>query len=271
MKNPFPGMDPYLELRWSDVHSSLAIYGRDALNRHLPTGLLARSEERSIVSLDDEELRAIVPDVSIFERGFAEPTWDSGGAATAVAEAVCVHLPQYEFKQRYLEIRDARSGGRVITVIEFVSPTNKRVGDGLTKYRQTQQECRDAGVHLVEIDLTRAGDRSLVMLVDYLKPSDRTTYQAWVSRANEPEKGWAYRLPLTQRLSAIPIPLRPTDRDVLLDLQPLIDLLYENGRYSEDIDYSEPLRPPLSPDEAEWATQVLAARVPKSRPVTPSL
>ena len=72
MKSPFPGMDPYLELRWSDVHSSLAIYGRDALNRQLPTGLLARSDERAIVSLDDEELRGIGPDVSVYERGLAK-------------------------------------------------------------------------------------------------------------------------------------------------------------------------------------------------------
>ena len=52
--------------------------------------------------------------------------------------------------------------------------------------------------------------------------------------------------------------MRPTDRDVLLDLQPLIDQIYENGRYSEDIDYSELLRPPLSAAEAEWAAQLLA-------------
>ena len=57
----------------------------------------------------------------------------------------------------------------------------------------------------------------------------------------------------------MPIPLRPTDRDVLLDLQPLIDQIYENGHYAEDIDYAEPLRPPLAADEAEWAAQLLAS------------
>ncbi len=59
MKSPFPGMDPYLEQRWLGVHSSLTTYAGDALNRLLPPGLLARSEERAIVSSDDEELRAI--------------------------------------------------------------------------------------------------------------------------------------------------------------------------------------------------------------------
>ena len=260
MKSPFPGMDPYLEPRWSSVHSSLAVYAGDALNGLLPPGLLARSEERAIVASDEVDLREIGPDVAVFERGLAEPTWDSGGAQTTVAEVVCVHLRKREFKQRYLEIRDARSAGRVITVIEFVSPTNKYPGDGLTKYRQKQDECRNGDVNLVEIDLTRAGDRSLIMPIDCLKRKDRTTYQAWVSRAGELEKGWACRLPLTQRLPAVPIPLRPTDRDVLLDLQPLIDQIYEKGRYAEDLDYSEPLRPPLAPAEAEWAATLLAAQ-----------
>ena len=260
MKSPFPGMDPYLESRWVAVHSSLVIYAGDALNRLLPPGLLARPQERAIVASDEMDLRDIGPDVSVFERGLAEPAWDAGSGATAVAEAVCVYLSKREITQRYLEIRDARSGGRVITVIEFVSPTNKISGDGLAKYQQKQQECRDAGVNLVEIDLTRSGNRTFVMPVDRLKPKDRTTYQAWVSRAGELEKGWAYRLPLTQRLPALPIPLRPTDSDVLLELQPLIDQIYENGRYSEDIDYSDPLRPPLSAAEAQWAQQLLARK-----------
>lgn len=265
MKSPFPGMDPYLESRWLDVHSHLNIYSSDVLNQRLPPGLLARSEERAIVAVDDRDGRDIAPDVSIFERGLAEPSWASSDSSVAVAESVCVVLKKRDIKQRYLEIRDARSGGRVVTVIEFVSPTNKRSGDGLTKYRQKQEECFYGGVNLVEIDLTRAGDRSLIMPIWTLSRPDRTTYQAWISRANDSIHGWAFRLPLTQRLPAIPIPLRPTDQDVLLELQPLIDQIYVNGRYEVDIDYSEPLEPPLSAEEAEWAASILANRF-KIRP-----
>ncbi len=256
MKSPFPGMDPYLETRWLGVHTALAIYTGDALNRLLPAGLLARSEERAIVAADDEDWREIGPDVFVTERGLAEPFAEAGGVA--VASSVCVHLSRLPIKQRYLEIRDARSGGKVITVIEFVSPTNKRPGEGLTKYRQKQDECRESGVNLVEIDLTRAGNRALIMPINRLRLQARTTYHAWVSRATEPDKGWAYCLPLARRLDAIPIPLRPTDRDVLLDLQPLIDQVYENGRYSEDLNYAEPLIPPLSDEDAAWAAAVLA-------------
>jgi hypothetical protein len=28
MPSPFPGMDPYLEVHWRDIHASLIIYSR---------------------------------------------------------------------------------------------------------------------------------------------------------------------------------------------------------------------------------------------------
>jgi hypothetical protein len=45
MKSPFPGMDPYLEGRWGDVHTALCIGIRSALQPVLPTGLRARAHE----------------------------------------------------------------------------------------------------------------------------------------------------------------------------------------------------------------------------------
>ena len=45
MKSPFPGMDPYLERHWLDVHGSLNLYIRDELQPQLPADLAARMEE----------------------------------------------------------------------------------------------------------------------------------------------------------------------------------------------------------------------------------
>ena len=45
MASPFPGMDPYLESHWRDIHASLIIYARDALQGVLPGSLRARVEE----------------------------------------------------------------------------------------------------------------------------------------------------------------------------------------------------------------------------------
>ena len=260
MKSPFPGMDPYLETRWGDVHASLIIYARDLLNRSLPPGLLARSEVRAIVSAVEFDGRDIIPDVSVIERGLSEPS-THGTDGVALADSLCLVLEAAtEIKQRYLEIRDARSGGRIISVIEFVSPVNKRPGPGLEKYREKQQECIDGDVNLVEIDLTRVGDRTLIMPIERLSPQQTATYVAIVRRALDRQHAWLYRLPLQQRLGGIPIPLRPTDRDIVLDLQSLVDQIFETGRYEFDLTYTEVLHPSLSRDDATWAAGMISAR-----------
>ena len=42
MASPFPGMDPYLEQFWRDVHARLIIYAADQLQGRLPGDLRAR-------------------------------------------------------------------------------------------------------------------------------------------------------------------------------------------------------------------------------------
>lgn len=35
MKSPFPGMDPYLEAHWRDVHTRLIVYASDQLRSQM--------------------------------------------------------------------------------------------------------------------------------------------------------------------------------------------------------------------------------------------
>ncbi len=49
MPSPFPGMDPYLEQCWRDIHARCIIYAADQLQAHLPPDLRARVEERVVV------------------------------------------------------------------------------------------------------------------------------------------------------------------------------------------------------------------------------
>ncbi len=51
MASPFPGMDPYLESCWGDVHASFIIYSREQIQAQLPPGLRARVEERVFVDM----------------------------------------------------------------------------------------------------------------------------------------------------------------------------------------------------------------------------
>jgi len=73
MKSPFPDMNPYLEPHWLDVHSNLATYAADELNRVLPDPLVARVEERVAVESDWGDGRATGPDVRVFSPASANP------------------------------------------------------------------------------------------------------------------------------------------------------------------------------------------------------
>jgi len=260
MKSPFPGMDPYLEPHWLDVHGSLIYLTKVALQRQLGDDLVARGEERLIVERPDFKPRSRYSDVRVVEHGhFGSPVTAPSGVA--VAEPLIFDLVTEPISQRFIEIRDATTGGRVITVIEFVSPSNKQPGDGRVQYRRKQNECIDARVNLVEIDLTREGQRELLVTELELPPDYLTPFLACVFRATWQKVGRkeVYRIPLTERLPAIRIPLRAEDPDAIRDLQSVIDDAYESGRYDRTINYALPATPPLSDEDARWADQLLRA------------
>jgi hypothetical protein len=120
-----------------------------------------------------------------------------------------------------------------------------------------QDECRAARVNRVEIDLTRAGSREEIMpwLASVKQP--HPTYLAGVWRAVRGAAIEVHLLPLDKPLKSIRIPLRPADKDVVLDLQPLVEQAYHRGRYG-NLDYAPVLEPPLTGPEAAIAERVLA-------------
>src|SRR5262247_2400043 len=98
MPSPFPGMDPYLEAHWRDIHARLVIYACDALQAVLPGALRARVEESVVLEtpmgLADH---ALFPDVRVVEyalkRGVKKRPKDGAGeASVAVAEPVVIDL-----------------------------------------------------------------------------------------------------------------------------------------------------------------------------------
>ena len=255
--NPFPGMNPYLEQRWGDVHASLVTYARDQLQDALPEDLRARMQERVFVESAGDVERAISPDVHVYERNPRPPAVPASPApGAALAEPLILHVSDVEVTESYIEIIDARSGGRVVTVIEFLSPSNKTHGPGRDLYVRKQSETRQAGVNLVEIDLLRGGHPVTLTPPDRVPPDRRAPYHASVFRGSRPARREYYAFPLRDRLPTIRVPLRPTDADAPLDLQALVDLCHRRGRY-DDIDYGQPLKPPLSREDAEWAEGVL--------------
>ncbi len=262
IQSPFPGMDPYLEQSWRDVHQRLVLYGCDQLQEHLPPSLRARVEER--VFVEDEEggySRSIYPDIRVIGRP------ERGGGGTALAEPgisldepITIHVTNEPFTETFIEIIEVGTGHRVVTVIEVLSPTNKTPGEGRDLYVRKQDELRRGGVSLVEIDLLRDGDYTLAPPYESIPASHRPApYEVCVRRGWEPDDYFLYARGLRHGLPTIRVPLRQTDPEVPLDLQALIEQAYRNGRY-DDIDYRAQPVPPLTGEDAAWADELLRAK-----------
>jgi len=257
MESPFPGMDPYLEQHWRDVHASLVLYTRNQLQPQLGSTLRARVEERVVVdSLIDDREHGIYPDVRVVERPATARAISPHAAGIAVAEPWVVRLPDETYTEGFVQIVDTAAGNRVVTVLEILSPSNKRAGQAQDDYRRKQRELRDGGVSLVEIDLLRGGRRVMQVSEHDVPPERRTAYAACVHRGYERDRFEYFGFPLREGLPAIRIPLRVADPDAVLDIQSLVDRAYADGAY-DDLDYSKPAVPPLETEDRAWAEQLL--------------
>jgi hypothetical protein len=264
MENPFPGMDPWMEDQWGDAHHSIISFGREQIRPRLPSDLKARVEERVYVATDPPRPRGSdvrLPDLRVVERPVpvAQPRAAAGGAV-AVAKPLVIRLGGDTVTEGLIEIRERRPSNRLVTVVEVLSPTNKRRGTGRKEYLRKQRECLRAGVNLVEIDLLRGGRWSVVAPLESL-PDDESesAYRVSVWRAASPEDVEFYPIGLRDRLPAILVPLRETDAAIPLELQPLINQAYVSGEY-DDTDYARPPVPPLDEDDYAWAKSVLKGK-----------
>ncbi len=265
MKSPFPGMDPYLEQFWPDLHARLILYASDHLEEQLPTDLIARVEERVVLETEPDPHR-VYPDVKITERPGRGVAVRAAPRKTSFIEPVIVEYRGEPATETYLNILEAGPGQRLITVIEILSLTNKLPGEGQQQDRRKQKELEQTGVSLVEIDLLRRGTRVLSVLQSHVPPRARTTYQACVRRGWQSNRFEVYPIPLRSPLPAILVPLRKTDDDVILNLQALLEQAYHKGRYHLTIDYSHPPEPPFPRDDAKWVRNVAKPRRSKKRP-----
>jgi hypothetical protein len=251
-------MDPYLEAHWRDVHARLIIYASDALQGVLPKSLRARVEERVLLEtpqgIGDHPL---YPDVRVVEYTAKRGLDAQSVAGVSVAEPLLVAVEAEPATETFLEIIDRESGNRVITVIEFLSPSNKSPGPNREQYLRKQREVCASDANLVEVDLNRFGTHTLAFPLAHLKSSFRTPYMTCVRRAARRGQADVYPMPLWERLPVIKIPLRPGDADVPLDLQALIDQCYRNGAYEGTLNYGSEPDPPLVGADETWAARHL--------------
>lgn len=252
-QNPFPGMNPYLEQHWRDVHTALMVYVRDHLQSQLPEGLWASVEEEVVID-DNSVPQRYRPDVSVSEGKDALQQVRASGAGLAVAEPLVLLDPEPR-TERHVQI--VAAGGRVVTALEVLSATNKLAPERRRAYRRKQRAYREGDVNLVEIDLLRDGDYLVLAPLALIPVSQRAPYVVSVWRATQPDVKFAYPCPLQRSLPRIAVPLREEDVDAVLDLQELIAMCYERGRYHARLDYRADAEPPLSGPDAAWADELL--------------
>ncbi len=250
LKSPFPGMDPYLESLWPEVHASLIVYARNQLNQQLPSDLQANIEENLAVYKEDNQ-SSIRPDVHVSQDLNFLSSTENVSSAVVTEPLVLRRAPH---PTRHVEIID--KDGQVITAIEFLSPWNKVGSRAREQYTRKQMAYLDAGVNLVEIDLVRQGSYVLAAPLEQLRPGERTPYLISVYRDAQPEQFEVYRAPLEQPLPNIPVPLRYGERDAVLQLQSLLDQCYHDGRYYR-LDYSGKPHGKFNAALTQWINQRL--------------
>ena len=222
MASPFPGMDPYLEDErlWPAFHHQLV----SCLYQILLPGLVDRYRAR------------------VAQRHYH------------TEQALFTSVVREEHREDLIEIRQ-RSDGRLVTLLEVVSPANKTTGVGRGAYLAKRAEARHAGGNLVEIDLVLQGQPMLDYSREGLPDWD---YAVTVTRSVQPERYEIYTATLPKpRLPRFRLPLAADDRDTVLDLYAAFCRAFDQGNFAAKIDYQRDPPTRLSEEQRKWLTGFL--------------
>jgi hypothetical protein len=254
-QSPFPGMDPYLESPdlWPDAHNSLMTIFREQLAPLLAPNYVAELNTQIVIdSFGDgpPEIESALPDVTITQPRLIR---ESSAESTAVAAPLRLRVPQSVPTRLVTIYIRHRETERLVTVIELLSPVNKRPGDGRHAYVEKRNTFLATPVHLVEIDLLRKWPR---MPLEGKLPESH--YLAVVCNMYERPICGVWPIQLRDALPLLPIPLLRPDPPVDLDLNQALRSAYRRAHYDLRIDYRAPCDPPLTPSNAEWAMTLFA-------------
>ena len=276
MPSPFPGMDPYLEAPdiWPDFHHGLAGEIRDGAERHLagrattPTSRCARSSGSS----RSGGAQRIVPDIVVVRHPTLSGRPRGGGVAVATRSRR--EISPYDrsrgldrpVRHLFVEIRDPARGHKLITLIEILSPSNKRPAPTARRTRAKQREVLKSDASLIELDLLRGGrrivpdlaprgdDRTVETVADLRRPGQPGV--ATQRRRRSPTS--VYPVGLREPLPCISVPLKEGEDEILLDLQYVFNRVYDTGPYRRGaVDYAGPVpAPALDKEDAAWAAEL---------------
>lgn len=257
MRPPFPGMDPWLEHAdlWPDVHNRLIAAIADAMAPRVAPKYYIGLQERTYELVAGEMALWGVPDLTVVPaqgtpRGALATA--RSGAATANEQGVRdvdLAIPE-KVRETYLEVRRVESG-RLVTLLELLSPANKAQGPGRRQYIKKRKRVLLSRTNLVEIDLLRAGKPMLD-----LRSGPTGDYRILVSREPERPRAKLHYFSLRDPIPPIPLPLLPKDPEPEIELGAILHALYERARFDLRLDYTKPPVPPLDEADAAWAREL---------------
>ena len=261
MPSPFPGMNPYLEApdRWPTVHNRLIVGLADILTPQLLPKYQVDIDKRVYEVSGLNTLLVGRPDVTVQASRTPRQNPQNTSAVEIAKAPVRVMLPMTEeIREPYLEVKDAETQA-VITTIEVLSPTNKK-GDGRQKYLEKRTKILDTQTNLIEIDLLTQGEPLPIAQGDV-----SSHYRILVSRASARPAADLYAFDLPETIPAFPLPLTPEDSEPTIDLQTLLNEVYEKSGYDYFIDYQKGISLPLPKADTDWVDEQLKAQELRSR------
>jgi hypothetical protein len=259
-------MDPFLETNpiFHELHTQMLAEAQAQLQPQLRPKYVARLErhlseggvwdlEVGVASLERKE-----PDITI-ARG--SPEQGSSGSTAVLARPTASASEELDAdelalrKQRRIVIYVQARPRLAVTTIELLSPSNKEPGAiGQMRYLEKRSSALHGGLHWVEIDLLRAGQRPPIPM----ELRESADYLAYVAQATP--TGWnhlAYAWHLRDRLPKLPIPLLGADQ-AQLDLEVCFREAYDRIAADDEADYADdPPPPPLKSDDVAWVDAVL--------------
>jgi hypothetical protein len=254
-------MNPYLELPalWHEFHNRLIVAISDALTPYLQPRYYVAVETRTYMDDDNPELLVGIPDAIVLTASKAPVVPPATTATQTRLKQIRLPMP-VEVKERYLEVREVGTH-QVITVIEVLSPKNKRKGEGRTAYEKKRQRVLgssshlvESSSHLVEIDLLREN-----LPMPMIGVEETSDYRIVVSRATHRPMADLYEFQLKEAIPSFSLPFKPNDPELAVDLQAIVLGVYDRGSYQFRIDYHQPVPPPkLSEADQLWVDELLA-------------
>jgi hypothetical protein len=158
-----------------------------------------------------------------------------------------------EHREETIEIRH-RGDGRLVTLIDVVSPANKTTESGRQAFLQRFRAARGEQATVTEIDLVLQGTPVIKYASEDGSPRD---YAVVVTRASQPNRPEVYPGALQKRLPKFRLPMAGDDKDTIIDLHSVFLRGFEQGGFAEKIDYRRDPATTLRPDQREWLDSLL--------------